>query len=163
MSLNNRDPLVVGGVIGDVLEQFTRSIDLRVTYGQREVTNGLDIRPSQILNKPRVEIGGDDLRNFYTLVLTFKLSVSYFFITLLLSCNLPWPRWHTKRPLVKSFSCSVLLRFIGFTSRYTIAVSIMLFYLLPWRWTHEHISPNAKVNVNSFIFYQTSLLSWSLF
>lgn len=92
MSLNNRDPLVVGGVIGDVLEQFTRSIDLRVTYGQREVTNGLDIRPSQILNKPRVEIGGDDLRNFYTLVLTFKLSVSYFFITLLLSCNLPWPR-----------------------------------------------------------------------
>ena len=79
MSVNNRDPLVVGGVIGDVLERFTRSIDLRVTYGQREVTNGLDIRPSQILNKPRVEIGGEDLRNFYTLVLTLKLSVSYFF------------------------------------------------------------------------------------
>ncbi|CAH8387845.1 unnamed protein product [Eruca vesicaria subsp. sativa] len=69
MSVSNRDPLVVGGVIGDVLDRFTRTIDLRVTYGQREVTNGFDIRPSQILNKPRVEIGGDDLRNFYTLVM----------------------------------------------------------------------------------------------
>ncbi|KAJ0256147.1 Protein FLOWERING LOCUS T [Hirschfeldia incana] len=69
MSVNPRDPLVVGGVIGDVLERFTRSIDLRVTYGQREVANGSDIRPSQILNKPRVEIGGEDLRNFYTLVM----------------------------------------------------------------------------------------------
>ncbi|KAH0897100.1 hypothetical protein HID58_046668, partial [Brassica napus] len=69
MSLSNRDPLVVGRVVGDVLECFTRSIDLRVTYGQREVTNGLDLRPSQVLNKPRVEIGGEDLRNFYTLVM----------------------------------------------------------------------------------------------
>ncbi|RIA04728.1 hypothetical protein BRARA_K01007 [Brassica rapa] len=59
MSLSNRDPLVVGRVVGDVLECFTRSIDLRVTYGQREVTNGLDLRPSQVLNKPRVMVDPD--------------------------------------------------------------------------------------------------------
>nr|ADV18466.1 FT [Eutrema japonicum] len=69
MSISPRDPLVVGRVVTDVLEPFTRSISLRVTYVQRVVTNGLDLRPSQLLNKPRVEIGGEDLRNFYTLVM----------------------------------------------------------------------------------------------
>ncbi|CAH8275949.1 unnamed protein product [Arabidopsis lyrata] len=69
MSLSRRDPLVVGSVVGDVLDPFTRLVSLRVTYGQREVTNGLDLRPSQVLNKPTVDIGGDDFRNFYTLVM----------------------------------------------------------------------------------------------
>ncbi|XP_010511444.1 PREDICTED: protein FLOWERING LOCUS T [Camelina sativa] len=69
MSTTVRDPLIVSRVVGDVLDPFNRSISLRVTYGQREVTNGLDLRPSQVQNKPRVEIGGEDLRNFYTLVM----------------------------------------------------------------------------------------------
>nr|AGK89939.1 flowering locus T [Actinidia chinensis]AJA40932.1 flowering locus T [Actinidia chinensis] len=70
-----RDPLVVGGVIGDVLEPFERSINLRVTYNSsnnsngREITNGCELRPSQVVNQPRVDIGGDDLRTFYTLVM----------------------------------------------------------------------------------------------
>lgn len=64
----DRDPLVVGRVIGDVLEPFTRSIGLRVAYGTREVNNGCEFRPSQLVNQPRVEVGGDDLRTFYTLV-----------------------------------------------------------------------------------------------
>nr|XP_027087615.1 protein HEADING DATE 3A-like [Coffea arabica] len=63
------DPLVVGRVIGDVLDQFTRSLSLSVTYGSREVSNGCEFRPSQVVNQPRVEIGGDDLRTFYTLVM----------------------------------------------------------------------------------------------
>lgn len=63
-----RDPLVVGRVIGDVLDNFTRSINLRVIYGSREVSNGCEFRPSQVVNQPRVDIGGDDLRTFYTLV-----------------------------------------------------------------------------------------------
>uniref|UniRef100_M4DGT4 Flowering locus T n=2 Tax=Brassica campestris TaxID=3711 RepID=M4DGT4_BRACM len=46
-----------------------RLISLNVTYGQRQITNGMDLRSSQVLNKPTVEIGGDDLRNFYTLVM----------------------------------------------------------------------------------------------
>lgn len=69
MSLSLRDPLVVGRVVGDVLDPFMRLISLRVTYGQREVTNGLNLRAPQVLNRPTVEIGGEDLRNFYTLVL----------------------------------------------------------------------------------------------
>nr|UYR57983.1 flowering locus T [Camellia petelotii]UYR57989.1 flowering locus T [Camellia petelotii] len=70
----DRDPLVVGRVIGDVLDPFTRSISLRVTYSSREVTsrevtNGCELRPSQVVIQPRVDIGGDDLRTFYTLVM----------------------------------------------------------------------------------------------
>lgn len=75
MSLSRTDPLVVGRVVGDVFDPFTRSISLRVMYGQKKVTNGLDLRSSQVVNKPMVEIGGDDLRNFYTLV---RLSSSIF-------------------------------------------------------------------------------------
>nr|ACX34060.1 FT-like protein 1F [Platanus x hispanica]ACX34078.1 FT-like protein 2F [Platanus x hispanica]ACX34088.1 FT-like protein 2Q [Platanus x hispanica] len=62
-----RDPLVVGRVIGDVLDPFTSSISLRVTYGNREVSNGCEFRPSAVVNQPRVEIGGNDLRTCYTL------------------------------------------------------------------------------------------------
>nr|AFB71092.1 flowering locus T 3 [Xanthium strumarium] len=64
-----RDPLVVGRVIGDVLDGFTKSINLTVSYNDREVTNGCELKPSQVVNQPRVEIGGDDLRAFHTLVM----------------------------------------------------------------------------------------------
>ncbi|KAJ4846092.1 hypothetical protein Tsubulata_016730 [Turnera subulata] len=63
------DPLTVGRVIGDVLDPFTRSISLRVIYGNRQVTTGCELRPSQVRNQPRIEVGGDDLRTFYTLVM----------------------------------------------------------------------------------------------
>nr|AVO20567.1 flowering locus T [Ambrosia artemisiifolia] len=64
-----RDPLVVGRVIGDVLESFTKSMNLTVSYNDREVSNGCELKPSQVVNQPRVEIGGDDLRAFHTLVM----------------------------------------------------------------------------------------------
>ncbi|OVA11715.1 Phosphatidylethanolamine-binding protein PEBP [Macleaya cordata] len=64
-----RDPLVVGGVVGDVLDPFNRSITLKVTYGSRDINNGCELKPSAVVNQPRVEIGGDDLRTFYTLVM----------------------------------------------------------------------------------------------
>ena len=69
------DPLVVGRVVGDVLDPFIRSITLRVTYNNREVANGCEFRPSQLGTQPRVDIGGDDLRTFYTLVIILSLSV----------------------------------------------------------------------------------------
>lgn len=83
----DRDPLVVGRVIGDVLDPFTRSISLRVTYNNREVNNGCELKPSHVVNQPRVDIGGDDLRTFYTLVNTnplffFTLSLSFGFLLL---------------------------------------------------------------------------------
>ncbi|XP_019193339.1 PREDICTED: protein HEADING DATE 3A-like [Ipomoea nil] len=64
-----RDPLVVGRVVGDVLDPFTRSVGLRVIYNNREINNGCELRPSHIVSPPRVEIGGDDFRTFYTLVM----------------------------------------------------------------------------------------------
>ncbi|XP_035838754.1 protein HEADING DATE 3A isoform X2 [Helianthus annuus] len=64
-----RDPLVVGRVIGDVLDSFTRSMNLTVSYNDREVSNGCELKPSQVVNQPRVDIGGDDLRAFHTLVM----------------------------------------------------------------------------------------------
>lgn len=69
MPMSSRDPLVIGRVIGDVLDPFERSIAMSVTFNNREVTNGCEFRPSQVVNQPRVSIGGDDLRNFYTLVI----------------------------------------------------------------------------------------------
>ncbi|XP_027090020.1 protein HEADING DATE 3A-like [Coffea eugenioides] len=63
------DPLVVGRVISDVLDPFNRSIRLRVIHGNRDVINGCEFRPSQVVSQPRVEIGGDDFRSFYTLVM----------------------------------------------------------------------------------------------
>lgn len=66
----DRDPLVVGRVIGDVLDPFEKSIALRVTYNNREVNNGCELKPSHVVSPPRVDVGGDDLRTFYTLVNT---------------------------------------------------------------------------------------------
>ncbi|URE45227.1 protein HEADING DATE [Musa troglodytarum] len=64
-----RDSLTVGRVIGDVLDPFTRSVPLRVTYNSREVTNGCEFKPSAVAEQPRVEVGGTDLRIFYTLIM----------------------------------------------------------------------------------------------
>ena len=64
----DRDPLVIGRVVGDVLDPFTRSIGLRATYNNKDVNNGCELKPSQVVNQPRVDVGGDDLRTFYTLV-----------------------------------------------------------------------------------------------
>nr|BDG58481.1 flowering locus T-like protein 1 [Allium sativum] len=63
------DPLVVGRIVGDVIPPFTRSVPLRIIYPTKEVANGREFKPSQIIQQPRVEIGGGDLRTFYTLVM----------------------------------------------------------------------------------------------
>ncbi|KAL5699715.1 Protein VERNALIZATION 3 [Ranunculus cassubicifolius] len=65
-----RDTLVVGRVIGDVVDPFYRSIPLSVSYGSKEVNiNGCELKPSVVANQPRVSVGGNDLRTFYTLVM----------------------------------------------------------------------------------------------
>ncbi|KAI3842553.1 hypothetical protein MKX03_034419 [Papaver bracteatum] len=64
-----RDPLVVGRVIGDVMDPFVRSVPIRIAYRSRTVANGCEIKPSAVPDHPRVDIGGDDMRNFYTLVM----------------------------------------------------------------------------------------------
>ncbi len=63
------DPLVVGRVMGDVVEVFTQSVKLTITYGSnKRVSNGHELMPAVFMTKPRVEIGGVDMREAYTLV-----------------------------------------------------------------------------------------------
>jgi len=64
----SRDPLVVGNVVGDVLDPFLKSASLRIIYNNKEVTNGSELKPSMVMNEARVEIGGRDMRTIYTLV-----------------------------------------------------------------------------------------------
>ncbi|KAK2359308.1 hypothetical protein P8452_63542 [Trifolium repens] len=70
MRIKSTNPLVVGGVIGDVLDPFTNSVSLRVIYeNNKEVFNSGELKPSQIVNPPRVQVGGNDIRTLYTLVM----------------------------------------------------------------------------------------------
>ncbi|GFP81154.1 protein flowering locus t [Phtheirospermum japonicum] len=65
-----RHPLVVSRVVGDVLEPFTATAELRVFSDGRIIYNGSSLRPSQVAGRPRVEIGDSgDFRTFYTLVM----------------------------------------------------------------------------------------------
>ena len=69
-SSRDRDPLVVGRVVGDVVDEFVRTTSLKVSYGARTVSNGCELKPSMVWHQPRVEVGGPDMRTFYTLVRT---------------------------------------------------------------------------------------------
>ncbi|RLN24901.1 hypothetical protein C2845_PM07G38000 [Panicum miliaceum] len=68
MSTSSRDSLVLGRVIGDVVDQFSPTVALQVSYNGRRLMNGADLRPSAVAARPRVEVGGTDLRQCYTLV-----------------------------------------------------------------------------------------------
>lgn len=76
MAGSSRNPLAVGRVIGDVIDPFENSVPLRVTYGSRDVNNGCELKPSHVGNQPRVNVGGNDLRNIYTLVIYIRFSLS---------------------------------------------------------------------------------------
>ncbi|KAL3833626.1 hypothetical protein ACJIZ3_008362 [Penstemon smallii] len=64
-------PLVLGRVVGDILDPFIPMTELLVFHsGGRMVYNGGSLRPSHVVNQPRVEIGsGDGFRALYTLVM----------------------------------------------------------------------------------------------
>ncbi|PQP96161.1 TFL1-like protein [Prunus yedoensis var. nudiflora] len=64
------EPLVVGRVIGDVLDCFTPTTKMSVTYNTKLVCNGYELYPSAVTTKPRVEIQGGDMRTFFTLIMT---------------------------------------------------------------------------------------------
>ncbi|KAL2940314.1 Protein HEADING DATE 3A [Bienertia sinuspersici] len=65
---NGRDSLVLGQVIGDVIDPFIRCANLRIIYENRDVINACEFRPSQVINPPRIEISSHDPRVLYTLV-----------------------------------------------------------------------------------------------
>ncbi|XVE61500.1 hypothetical protein DITRI_Ditri06bG0045300 [Diplodiscus trichospermus] len=64
------EPLIVGRVIGDVLDSFIPSIKMSVTFNNKQVFNGHEFYPSTVATKPRVEIQEGDMRTFFTLVMT---------------------------------------------------------------------------------------------
>ncbi|KAK5811918.1 hypothetical protein PVK06_027304 [Gossypium arboreum] len=65
------DPLIIGRVIGEVVDNFFPSVKITVTYNSnKQVANGHELMPALITARPRVEIGGDDMRPSYTLIMT---------------------------------------------------------------------------------------------
>ncbi|XP_074563552.1 CEN-like protein 2 [Curcuma longa] len=65
------DPLVVGRVIGEVIDAFNPTMKMIVTYNcNKLVCNGHELFPSAVVSKPRVEVQGGDMRSFFTLVMT---------------------------------------------------------------------------------------------
>uniref|UniRef100_A0A166DJF9 Uncharacterized protein n=1 Tax=Daucus carota subsp. sativus TaxID=79200 RepID=A0A166DJF9_DAUCS len=57
------DPLVVGRVVGDVVDYVSSSVKMVVTYNpNKQVYNGHELYPSQVIFKPRVEVPGGDMR-----------------------------------------------------------------------------------------------------
>nr|ACX53295.1 terminal flower 1-like protein [Crocus sativus] len=65
------EPLIVGRVIGEVLDSFEQSMKMMVTYNSNKlVCNGHEFFPSAVAPKPRVEVQGADMRSFFTLVMT---------------------------------------------------------------------------------------------
>ena len=74
------NPLAVGRVIGDVLDPFESTIPLLVTYGNRTVANGGELKPSQVANQPQVIIGVNDPTAFYTLVIALFIYLVYYHI-----------------------------------------------------------------------------------
>lgn len=70
-------PLLIGRVIGDVVDNFLASVKMSVTYNSnKHVYNGHEFFPSLVSSKPRVEVHDADMRSFFTLVPTFSLSPS---------------------------------------------------------------------------------------
>ncbi|KAG9155719.1 hypothetical protein Leryth_003985 [Lithospermum erythrorhizon] len=65
------DPLVVGSVVGDVVDYFTPSVKMSVIYDcNKHVYNGHELFPSMVASKPKVEVHGGDMRSFFTLIMT---------------------------------------------------------------------------------------------
>ena len=52
------DPLVVGRVIGDVIDMFMPSMVTVIYYGSKKVANGCEINPSATVDRPNVQIAG---------------------------------------------------------------------------------------------------------
>jgi hypothetical protein len=65
----NIEPLVVGRVVGDVIDAFTPAADMSVTYPVRQVNNGCEIKTSALVDRPRVRIHANRSDALYTLVL----------------------------------------------------------------------------------------------
>lgn len=71
------DPLVIGRVIGDLVDDFTTTMKMSVTYNTKQVYNGHEFFPSSLTTKPKVQIHGGDMRSFFTLVQLFHQTPTF--------------------------------------------------------------------------------------
>lgn len=72
--MNVHDPLVVGRVIGDVVDEFRSSVGMSVVYRSNvTVRNGHELFPCAVNIMPRVYVHGGDMRSFFTLVPTIHI------------------------------------------------------------------------------------------
>ncbi|QCD85427.1 protein MOTHER of FT and TFL1-like [Vigna unguiculata] len=63
------DPLVMGRVIGEVVDMFVPVVNMSVYYATKHVTNGCDIKPSLAVNPPKLTLTGKK-ESLYTLIMT---------------------------------------------------------------------------------------------
>ncbi|KAH6754980.1 centroradiali [Perilla frutescens var. hirtella] len=71
MMSSSSTPLIIGRVIGDVVDNFSATVKMSVTYNSNNhVYNGHELFPSQLTSKPRVHVHGGDMRSFFTLIMT---------------------------------------------------------------------------------------------
>lgn len=52
------EPLTVGRVIGDVIDNFSPNAEMVVSYPIRQVSNGCEIKTTALVDRPRIRIGG---------------------------------------------------------------------------------------------------------
>ncbi|EPS67746.1 hypothetical protein M569_07027 [Genlisea aurea] len=66
------DPLVIGRVIGDIVDDVNPTVKMSVVYGSNKhfVHNSHELVPSAVASKPRVQVHGVDMRSFFTLLMT---------------------------------------------------------------------------------------------
>eukprot|EP00249_Psilotum_nudum_P002220 c15145_g1_i1 orf=87-611(-) len=64
------EPLVVGRVVGDVVDMFVPSVELVVSYPIRQVNNGCQINPSAVARPPQIQIEGQGFDDsLFTLIM----------------------------------------------------------------------------------------------
>nr|ANS56345.1 MFT-like protein [Podocarpus macrophyllus] len=71
MAVRSVDPLVVGKVVGEVVDMFVPAVNMTVFYGSRQVTNGCEIKPSVTGTRPTVQLPRRQFDDaLFTLVMT---------------------------------------------------------------------------------------------
>lgn len=61
------DALVIGRVIGEVVDLFVPTVNMAASYRSKKVNNGCDVKPSTAVERPSMQISGL-FNEFYTLV-----------------------------------------------------------------------------------------------
>ncbi|XP_065851548.1 protein MOTHER of FT and TFL1-like isoform X2 [Euphorbia lathyris] len=62
------EPHILGRIIGDVVDKFTPIVTMSLCYGPKHVRNGCDIKPSMVVDPPKIKFTGRP-DYLYTLVM----------------------------------------------------------------------------------------------